>query len=555
MTEQYFTPEKINEFFVEIAGLPHCSGNEYAVYEYVIETIREQTSAVPEKLTIASEILNKETWKNAGPGERVIVLRREASRGMENEAKVILQGHMDMVCVAPHGKHPWEMPLQIFDDAQLETKVLKRGGDTEETGGTLGADDGIGISTALAIITDTSGQFLPEEHGMVECLFTVQEETNMGGARGFNPDLLQGDILINIDSETYDVITYGSAGGSGVQYLWVPILEEIEDTLVTAEISLKGLAGGHSGVDIDEGKGNALKITAQLLRWLREVKKLEARVISFNAGTASNAIPNRATLSVAFAGNFEDFESWCDSFLNAQKTVYQSTDPDMKWNITHTWVTGKALDTVSTHSLVDRLMLIPTGPVKMLSAPDSVVETSVNLAMITLDAQQERGKVSLTCSNRSASTGSLSDVEAIHQHIASLFSMPMAVNTDTEDADDVLKDDFKMQDSGMLVISGNYPGWMPNEKSKLLSHAVAVYHDAFPQIPENELKEVIHAGLECGWFIQRFTRLNRPIDCISIGPTIVTPHTWNERLVIDTVPIFVKNLTQLIKTLWNPTAV
>ena len=551
MTEQYFNPKEVNDFFSDIAMLPHCSGSEYAVYDYIIEKIGELAPGIPEALTIVNTILNADTWKNASPGERVIVLRRKASPKMEEAAKIILQGHMDMVCVAPPGKHPWEMPLEIFDDPQLGAKVLKRGGQTEAEGGTLGADDGIGIATALAIITDTTGKFLPKAHGMVECLFTVQEETNMGGARGFDPGLLTGDTFLNLDSETYNVITYGSAGGSGIQYQWMPTLEDIQDDDVTVSVSIMGLAGGHSGIDIDEGKGNAIKITAQLLRWLREVKNIEARVIALGSGTAPNAIPNSATLSAAFSGSFGDFRSACVEFLGVQKSAYHSTDPNMTWNIEQTAMTGQSLDVVSTHGLVDRLMLIPTGPLKMLSEPDNVVETSVNVAMIDLDARRQKGKVSLTCSNRSASDSALTSVEALHQQVAALFGMPMTVNTDVEDADAVIKDDFVMEGTGMLVISGRYPGWMPDEKSKLLSRAVAAYHETFPKIPESDLKEVVHAGLECGWFIARFTQLNRPIDCIAVGPTIVTPHTWNERLVIDTVPVFVKNVTQIIASLWK----
>lgn len=546
-----FFPEEINDFFTDMAGLPHQSGNEYPIYEYVIRQTLRRAEALPEPLIIVSRILDRESWRQASPGERVIVLRRLASAPeMEKTPKVILQGHLDMVYY-PGNQEVTAIPFgPTYWDETLKANVLKRGGQNAATGFSLGADNAVGLAAALAIITDKTGKFLPLRHGVIECLFTVQEETNLGGAMSFDIGMLQGDTLLNLDSEDVKVITFGSAGGSSVTYRLRPTLSTTPAGETAAQIQLSGLTGGHSGLNIHQGGANAIKIAAALCRQLREIPSLTPSIAAFNSGDADNAIPNSFTLNISTKANFQELENQCRLFFQARKQLFSRTDPDMTWSIQPIRYSGPQLDPAASQNLIDLLAAIPCGVMKMLPSPAEVVESSANLGVIRFDPALNNGDITIICSNRSASEKNLTMLETLHRDTAALYGLPMYVNTGVLDAMNVLQSDFSMTHEGALIIEGRYPGWMPNENSPLLKTALAVFKNKFPDIPEKELKNVIHAGLECGWFVQRFNGAGRPLDCIAIGPAIHTPHSWNERLETDTVPIFMALLLDILKKLW-----
>ncbi|UCH97215.1 MAG: beta-Ala-His dipeptidase [Candidatus Aminicenantes bacterium] len=523
--ENYFKPQTVNDIFVEITKQSRCSGCEDDVRAYVISVVKDFNNNNPGR---EIEIVQYDE-KATDPGQRVIVLRREAAPGMEGKPTVILQAHMDMVCVPDDLKFPIEL-TQYEEKLEVNGKektvnVLKGGGMTEDDGTTLGADDGIGLATALAIITDTQ-----KAYGPIECLFTVQEETDMGGAQGFDISWLTGEKYVNLDSEDYNIITYGSAGGSGAVYQITPVSEAIPGEYRVVSITLDGLTGGHSGVNINEGNANAIKVLAQLLSRLRRAKKMDFNIVEFSGGSKTNAIPNSASVNIAFnSDKWGDFQHWCDEILGDIKKLYLDTDPGFVWSAPIITGSKKMMNTVSSHNLIDMLLDIPTGPLKMLSNPPDVVETSTNLAIVTADT----GKITIRCSNRSSSDKSLACVEDMQKTIARLFGIEY---TSTGNRD-------------TLTIGDRYPAWDPNDDSQLLATAKDVYKEVYGQ--GNYEANVIHAGLECGWVVEKFKEAGRTIDCIAIGPTIKTPHTWNERLYTDTVEPFFRCVTGILDKIWG----
>ncbi len=527
--ESFFTPQPINDFFYDICQKPHGSGQENEVRQYVIEVINQFNQKHPQH---PIQIVHYDKKANT-PGQRVIVLRKEAAPGLVGKPTVILQAHMDMVCV-PHD-NIFPLALNKYTDEEGIT-WLKAGGKTEKDGTTLGADNGMGVATALAIITDTE-----QNYGPIECLFTVQEETNLAGAREFDLNWLTGSAYINLDSEDKDIITYGSAGGSEALYKWKPQTEFIPANNITYNIRLLGLKGGHSGVNIADGNANGIKILAELLNHLRTVIKPGFNLVSFTGGIASNAIPNDVVAIITFDAQYiQDVSNQCHEILTGFKQLYKNTDPDFTWQITPVDNSLQMIATVDSNNLLELLTLLPTGPLKMIASRPEVVETSANLAIIKANTAM----VNIHCSTRSSNENSLAIIETIQKAAARLFGLEMFLDLDTFDPQDLLNEEYPIENSGILIISGNYPGWEPNEKSPLLTIAKEVYQDIYKGKFQ---AQIIHAGLECGWVVKRFAATGRRIDCISIGPSARGLHTWNERLDTASVEPFYRSVIEIIK--------
>ena len=542
--KDYFEPKSVKDIFVDITTKPHCSEDEDAVRSYVISVVRKFNEENSDKKITIVHYDEKAT----DPGERVIVLRREGSEGNADKLPVILQAHMDMVCVKGQDADCDIFPIELnkYQD-EREVNWLKGGGSKQDEGTTLGADDGIGVATALAIITNAEG-----DHGPIECLFTVQEETDMGGARGFDILLLTGVKYINLDSEDYNIITYGSAGGSGATYKITPILKTIPAENTTARITLEGLAGGHSGVNINDGNANAIKVLAQVNSKLRRVKKLDFNIVRFSGGSKSNAIPNSASVEITFKSAhhlYDNLKNWCEEIFRAFKKEYRATDPNFAWSVDKIQNPEKMLDPVSSNNLNDILLDIPHGPLKMMGDRPGIVETSTNLAIVNANTDTNPGQIEIICSNRSSSDSSLDAVEEMHKAVARLFGIKMFLQLDTVNEEEVVKDEYVMEDSGILIFSGRYPAWEPNNDSKLLKMAEGTYCEVYGC--ENYKVDVIHAGLECGWIVKKFKDAGKEMDCIAIGPTIKTPHTWQERLETDTVKTFYECVTRIIDKIWS----
>lgn len=510
-SDTFFLPESVYNHFIAITQRPHPSanqkdvtGNEDPVREYVIS----QAQAIPNVKVVFYD-------KSATlPGERVIVLRRPGSGIYANKLPVILQAHMDMVY------NPVDMafPLNVIVDPNRpgQGKWIKA---VENKGrnSTLGADDGLGVAIAMALLADDKLKAYP-----LECLFTVQEETDMGGAQNFKLENLTGRQLLNIDAEDLTVIIYGSAGGSTTQYQGNVTRASRPQGYCTVQLSVTGLKGGHSGVDINKGRLNAIKVLVQAL--VRLDKRITALDISgqgigiydlllnnikrFDVDK-SNAIPAEALAVVVLpteqADQFMvDFKAFCDALKT--QNLPEECDFDRgttKFTLEKDQVPD-ALDEKSTDTLLCLLQQVPHGVISTIPDVPGVVETSTNLYGVTIDGNN----VAIGSSNRSSRDASLAALNNVQANIGPIFQFTVTTGIDS------------------------YPSWQPNPESPLLKIAETVYGGMYGDQCE---VTVIHAGLECGTISARYEEVGVSMDCISIGPTIRDPHSPSESLQTQAV--------------------
>ncbi len=519
-----FDPKVVHDHFMEITQKCHCSPNENLVRDCGEDLVRKYVVDCANKIDNVDVAFYKP--EATDPGQRVIVLRREGAGNYANAPYVTLQAHMDMVC------YPKDdiFPLHVFgyDDDQ-GAKWIKAGDeasiDDPNKGTTLGADDGIGVATILAILEDESLKNYP-----IECLFTVQEETDMGGAAGLDPSLLKGRQYINLDAEDATIIIYGSAGGCNVQYEGTVTRSDMPDSLTALKVSVSGLRGGHSGININRGRLNAIKaLTEALIRLNKRLTNLDVTgsIASYDLRLASmtrdeepimNAIPSCASAVIVLPKEDEDsFENDFKAYCEALKALYQPEEADFEWGVKQESTTKQPMNESSTDALLCLLQLIPHGVIRMIPDNPALVETSTNLAAINM----EGNKVVIRSSNRSSNDQALTMLTCIQKLIGCCFN-------------------FKVLDSD------SYPAWQPNESSALLAIAKKVYGEVYGEGKSSAT--VIHAGLECGYVVQKY---GDEMDCISIGPTIVDPHSGGERLQASTVEQFYEAVTRLLQKLFS----
>ena len=346
-------PKIVWKHFDEIRKIPRCSKHEEKIREYIVNFAKQHN-------------LEYQVDKAGN-----VVIRKPASQGMENKPMVVLQSHMDMVC---------EKNKDVDHDFSRDPIKVKIEGEwVTAEGTTLGADDGIGVATALAILEDKN-----LKHPPIEALFTVDEETGLTGAFALEKDFLKGRIMINLDSEDFGVIYVGCAGG-GDSTLKLPIKKEnIPTGMKVFEVSVTGLRGGHSGCDIHEQRGNAIKILARIL-W--KVKKdMEIRIIDITGGDKHNAIPREAKAIVAVSDE-DKFREIVESEARDILEEIKPVDPDMKVDIKGS-KGEKALDLESTNKVIDLLYALPHGVLAMSYDIPDLVETSTNLAKIRVEGDK-----------------------------------------------------------------------------------------------------------------------------------------------------------------------
>jgi dipeptidase D len=528
-SDTFFLPESVYNQFLAITQRPHPSanqkdvdGDEDPVREYVIS----QAQAIPNVKVV---LYNKEA---SDPGKRVIVLRRPGSGIYANKLPVILQAHMDMVY------NPVDMvfPLNVIVDPNRPgqgkwIKAMENSNPSRNS--TLGADDGLGVATALALLADDKLKAYP-----LECLFTVQEETDMGGAQNFDLSYLTGRQLLNIDAEDLTVIIYGSAGGSSTQYQGDITRISTPQGYCTVQLSVTGLKGGHSGVDINKGRLNAIKVLAQAL--VRLDKRITALDVSGEGiGTydlllnnikrfdvdKSNAIPAQALAVVVLpkeqADQFVlDFKAFCNALKTQNLPEENTFEPDATIADVNNQVPD-ALDEKSTDNLLGLLQQIPHGVISMIPDVPGVVETSTNLYDVTINGNT----VTIGSSNRSSRDTSLTDLNNVQANIGPIFQFNVTTGIES------------------------YPSWQPNPNSPLLKIAETVYSGMYGDRSD---VTVIHAGLECGTISARYEEVGISMDCISIGPTIRDPHSPSESLQVqatdgtETVQEFYDAVTQIL---------
>ena len=426
-----------------------------------------------------------------------IVMKKPATPGMERRKVVLMQAHMDMVPQkSPESNHNFETdPIETYIDGE---------GWVRAKGTTLGADNGLGVAAIMAVMEATDLQ-----HGPVEGLITADEETGMFGANDLPKGELNGDIMLNLDSEMWGKFVIGSAGGVDVDTTLDYKEVETDPEDAALKVTLKGLRGGHSGLEIHEGRANANKL---MVRFVREaVETCEARLVSWNGGNMRNAIPFKAEVVLTMPKeNVEAVKALVDDWKADFEDEYKYIEENIEFFTEKVETPKTEVPVEIQDNLIDAIYACHNGVVRMIPAYPDVVETSSNLAIIKI----ENGKAAFKILVRS----SREDMK------------DYAVKT--------LESCFNM--AGMKVeASGSYGGWDPNPNSEILNMLKRIYKE---QNGKEAIVQVDHAGLECSVILEKYPNM----DVVSLGPTLLSPHTTNERCQISTVEPFWKLLKQVL---------
>lgn len=475
-------PTEIWNHFEDICQIPRPSKKEDLIIEFLIKF---------------GEELNLETKRDEIGN---VLIKKPATKGKENLRSIVLQSHMDMVCEKNNET------VHDFDKDPIVPWIDN--GWVKAKGTTLGADDGIGIAAEMALLSSKD-----IEHGPIECLFTVDEETGLSGAFALQPDFFEGKILLNLDSEDEGEMFIGCAGGIDTLATLTYKKEDIPTGHFPIKIEVKGLQGGHSGDEINKGRGNSNKI---LNRFLWQVnKKYGIRIADFNGGNLRNAIPREAYTIITLPSEFkENIRADLNIYAAEMENVWELYEPKLKITLESVDKPNFVIDEECSNKLMDALYACPHGVFSMSSKMPGMVETSTNLASVKFT---EENKITITTSQRS-------DIDSekynIAQMVASVFSM---ANAQVEHTD-------------------GYPGWAPNPNSEILKVAVESYNRLFGKEP---IVRSIHAGLECGLFLEKYPSM----DMISFGPTLRDVHSPDERINIETVEKFWKHLVDIIQNI------
>ena len=474
-------PELVWNHFEEICKYPHPSRKEERIAQYVVSV------GMKNKLeTLRDEFGN-------------VLIRKPATPGKENLTPVVLQGHLDMVGEKNNNvQHDWDKdPILPFVDGDW----------VKAKGTTLGSDNGIGVAAALAVLESNE-----VEHGPLEALFTLNEETGLFGAQALRPGFLKSSILLNLDSEEDGTLYIGCAGGQNTFAKFKCNQNDAPSNTTAIELKVFGLKGGHSGLDINTGRGNAIKIMVRLLHELNY--KFGIRLVNINGGSKHNAIP-RECFSIVRAANkiSADVLSYVESYCKVVQSELATAEPNLQIVCEEIKSRAKVIDKATTTNIISSLYSVPNGVIKMSADIDGLVETSTNLAVVLT-----KGKtIEVTLSQRSSVESEKHDIS---NSVATLFRLAKA--------------EVKQSDG--------YPGWKPNVKSPVLGVVKRVYNKLYDSDPE---VKAIHAGLECGIINERYPDM----DMISFGPTIMGAHSPDEKVQISTVQKFWDLLVNVLKNL------
>jgi dipeptidase D len=427
------------------------------------------------------------------------LLRKPATKGMENRKAVALQAHLDMV--------PQKNNDTVHDFTKDPIQPFIEDGWVKARGTTLGSDNGIGMASALAVLADDS-----VEHGPLEVLLTMTEETGMAGAFGLQPNWLQSEILINTDSETEGEIYMGCAGGIDFTATLPLSREAVPAGFTTLKLTLKGLKGGHSGAEIHLGLGNASKLLARFLA--DNAETLGLRVLDFTGGTLRNAIPREAIVTLAVAADKADaLKAAAQEFLATIQFELSAVEKKIALVVEPAESAAKALAAESQGKFIALLNATPNGVIRMSDDVKGVVETSLNVGVVTMK----------------------DDEVAINSLIRSL------IDSGKEYVVSMLNSLSELTGAKSLAKS-SYPGWKPEPSSPVMTLVRETYQTLFNKTPNIM---VIHAGLECGLFKKPYPDM----DMVSIGPTITGPHSPDEQVEIESVELYWKLLTALLKAI------
>jgi len=459
-------PAAVWKYFAEIARIPRCSKHEEAMTSYVLSTAKKLG-------------LEARADKHGN-----VVVRKPASPGKEHVGSIALQGHLDMVCE--------KNKETVHDFAKDPIVLVRKGNILMADGTTLGADNGIAVATNLAIMEDRS-----LVHGPLEFLFTVDEETGLTGASNLEPEFVTSRTLLNLDSEEEGHLYVGCSGGRDTIGTWKASYEAVPGGFVAAELKVAGLKGGHSGLEIDKNRGNAVKM---INRVLLRLAGLGVRLAALDGGNKHNAIPREAEALV-----FIPKKKWeqaaaaaadCGEILRGETG---SVEPDLSVTLTATKKKAKVLPRALQAKICRTIAALPHGVTKMSADIPGLVETSTNVAVVRTD----RKSVTVATSQRSSVA---SEIDEICQTVAAIFTLGGADVRGTD----------------------GYPGWKPNMNSAVLQLAKSTYRQLFGKDPE---VKAIHAGLECGIIGERYPGM----DMVSFGPTLEAVHSPDEKIDIASV--------------------
>lgn len=472
-------PNKIWNNFADLNAVPRASKKEELVIAFIV--------AFGKKLDLETII---------DPVQNVII-KKPATPGMENRKTVVLQSHLDMV----HQKNA----DTNFDFDKEGIKMLVDGDWIKAEGTTLGADNGLGVATIMSILESNN---IP--HPAIEALFTIDEETGMTGAMGLQAGYLKGDILLNLDTEDDDEIDIGCAGG--VDVTAKKTYQELHTTANchAFKISLRGLKGGHSGMDIHLGLGNANKIMNRVLRETQDI----IRISSINGGSLRNAIPRESFATIVCdTVNAAKFIAQAEEIVSVIKSDFKTTEPNMNFTFEVVSCPLKVMNTNDQNQLINAIEKAHNGVYKMSIEMPDLVEASNNVAKLTV----ENGTIQIDCLTRSS-------VEASKTEVA-----------------DLLKSVFEKEEFS-VSLSGSYPGWQPDTNSPILKIMENLYEEIFYKKPK---VVACHAGLECGILGTNYPEM----DMISFGPTIKGAHSPDERACISSTQKFYKFLLEILKNI------
>ncbi|MCG9754194.1 aminoacyl-histidine dipeptidase [Shewanella insulae] len=472
-------PQALWQWFEQICAIPHPSKHEQALSQYI------QNWAKDKQLSVVEDKVGN------------LIIKKPATPGMENRKVVALQAHIDMVPQKNADKvHDFEKdPIEAYVDGEW----------VKAKGTTLGSDNGIGMASALAILGSDD---IP--HGPLEVLLTIDEEAGMTGAFGLEAGYLDAEILINTDSEQEGEIYMGCAGGVDAQITVPMVWQAAEPSLSTYTLTLSGLKGGHSGVNIHLGRGNANKLLARFL--FNHADELALELTNFSGGSLRNAIPREASVSFMLPGeNLPRLEILMQEYTDLVRQELAIADPEMLLTLSEIPAATQVMSEATQQTLIDLLHACPNGVMRMSDEIQGVTETSLNVGVITTEAES----VNILCLIRSLIDSGREEVEG---YLTALSNLAGAE----------------------VEFSGAYPGWKPDSSSPVMAIVKDTYESIYNKEP---VIMVIHAGLECGLFKKPYPEM----DMVSIGPTIRFPHSPDEMVLIETVEQYWKLLLAVLE--------
>ena len=426
-----------------------------------------------------------------------VLIRKPATPGMENRKGIVFQGHLDMVPQKNNGTvHDFENdPIDAWIDGEW----------VRARGTTLGADNGMGVACAMAVLASKD-----LAHGPLEALFTCDEETGMTGALGLKPGWLKGEILLNMDSEEEGELYVGCAGGinADIEFEYDEVI--VPQGVTPLKLVISGLRGGHSGLEINQGRGNANKLIIRFLK--HATRELDVRLAEINGGGMRNAIPREAYAVVLVPDdNVAQLKSAVSKYESIYKYELGAIEPNLSFTVQETEIPESLIEERVQDDLIDSAYACPNGVIRMSDAMEGLVETSTNLSTI----KSRKGVIFVKCLLRSSVESAKNDLVEM---VDSVFALGGA----------------------MVSFDGDYPGWKPNMNSQILALMKEIYQNKFGRTPQ---VLGIHAGLECGILGAAYPNW----DMISFGPTMRSPHSPDERVNIPSVQKFWDFLVEILK--------